>query len=180
VIETIDYPNNLQAGNLGHDRIKVCEDTDGDGRADKFTVFADELNIPTSLVFAKGGIVVTQPPRLLFLKDTDGDDRADVREVIMEGWGIGDTHAQANNLHWGYDNWLYGCVGYSGFNGTVGGREMRDSRRTDRRWNSCTNFPTTHGDKVPTRLETNSAARPTGLRFFTAACLPPSRLPDSA
>lgn len=42
----------------------------------------------------------------------------------MEGWGIADTHAQANNLHWGHDNWLYGCVGYSGFKGYVGGREL--------------------------------------------------------
>ena len=44
-----------------------------------------------------------------------------MRQEILTGWGIGDTHAQANNLHYGYDNWLYGCVGYSGFSGTVGG-----------------------------------------------------------
>ena len=132
VCETRDYPHDVERTGRGRDSIKICEDTDGDGRADKFTVFADELNIPTSLVFANGGIVVTQPPRMLFLKDSDGDDRADVREVIMEGWGIGDTHAQANNLHWGYDNWLYGCVGYSGFNGTVGGEEMRFGQGTYR------------------------------------------------
>jgi len=38
----------------------------------------------------------------------------------MTGWGINDTHAQANNLHYGLDNWLYGAVGYSGFKGTIG------------------------------------------------------------
>ena len=69
----------------------------------------------------KGGVIVSQPPRFLFLADTNGDDKADVRQEILTGWGIGDTHAQANNLHYGYDNWLYGCVGYSGFSGTVGG-----------------------------------------------------------
>lgn len=121
VAETRDYPHGVNPTGEGNDRITICEDTDGDGKADRFTVFADKLNIPTSLVFVNGGIVVSQPPRFLFLKDTDGDDRADVRQEILKGWGIGDTHAQANNLHWGHDNWLYGCVGYSGFNGEVGG-----------------------------------------------------------
>ncbi|MEY2879234.1 MAG: hypothetical protein RLZZ15_1614, partial [Verrucomicrobiota bacterium] len=125
VAETRDYPHNVKADDLGNDSIKICEDTDGDGRADKFTVFADKLNIPTGFTFANGGIVVAQSPRFLFLKDTDGDDKADVRTEIMTGWGINDTHAQANNLHYGFDNWLYGAVGYSGFNGTVGGKEMR-------------------------------------------------------
>jgi nifR3 family TIM-barrel protein len=65
--------------------------------------------------------MVAQPPSFLFLKDTDGDDKADVRETVFGGmWGIGDTHAQASNLHYGYDNWLYGAVGYSGFKGQVG------------------------------------------------------------
>ncbi|MHA3775553.1 PVC-type heme-binding CxxCH protein [Verrucomicrobiota bacterium sgz303538] len=122
IAETSDYPHGVSPNGEGHDRIKICEDTDGDGKADKFTVFADKLNIPTSIVFANGGVIVAQPPRFLFLKDTNGDDKADVREVIMEGWGVRDTHAQASNLHWGFDNWLYGCVGYSGFKGTVGGK----------------------------------------------------------
>ena len=55
VIETIDYPNNLQADNLGHDRITICEDTDGDGKADKFTRFAEKLSIPSTLAFVQGG-----------------------------------------------------------------------------------------------------------------------------
>ena len=121
VCETRDYPHGVRSSGEGNDSIKICEDTDGDGRADKFTIFADHLNLPTSLVFARGGVIVAQSPRFLFLKDTDGDDKADVREVVIEGWGIGDTHAQANNLHRGFDNWLYGCVGYSGFEGDVGG-----------------------------------------------------------
>ncbi|HMJ91107.1 MAG TPA: PVC-type heme-binding CxxCH protein, partial [Candidatus Acidoferrum sp.] len=101
VCETRDYPHDVQRSGEGNDSIKICEDTNGDGRADKFTVFADKLNIPTSLVFANGGIIISQPPRLLFLVDTNGDDKADVRREIMAGWGIGDTHAQANNLHYG-------------------------------------------------------------------------------
>ena len=132
VAETRDYPHDVKAAGLGNDSIKICEDTDGDGKADKFTVFADKLNIPTSLVFVNGGIIVSQPPRFIFLADTDGDDKADVRQEIMTGWGIGDTHAQANNLHYGYDNWLYGCVGYSGFNGEIGGDMKRFAQGTYR------------------------------------------------
>ncbi len=124
VAETNDYPHGVKPDGVGSDSIRICEDTDGDGKADKFTVFAEGLNIPTGLVFANGGIIVSQPPRFLFLKDNDGDDKADVREEIMTGWGIGDTHAQASSLHYGYDNWLYGCVGYSGFGGEVGGKRL--------------------------------------------------------
>jgi putative membrane-bound dehydrogenase-like protein len=124
VCETSDYPHGVKEDQQqGNDRIKICEDTDGDGKADKFTVFADKLNIPTSLVFANGGVIVAQSPNLVFLKDADGDDKADVRQVIMTGFGIRDTHAQASSLSYGYDNWLRGAVGYSGFVGEVGGEK---------------------------------------------------------
>ena len=123
VAETIDYPNNLQRDGSGHDQIKICEDTDGDGLADKFTVFADKLSIPTSLTFANGGLVVHQAPDTLFLQDTDGDDKADVRRTLFTGWSTGDTHAGPSNLRYGLDNWVYGMVGYAGFNGTVGGEK---------------------------------------------------------
>src|SRR5262249_48271574 len=75
----------------------------------------------TSLTFARGGVIVTQAPHTLFLKDTDGDDKADVREKLFTGWHTGDTHAGPSNLHYGHDNWVWGIVGYAGFNGTVGG-----------------------------------------------------------
>ncbi len=58
VCETVDYPNELQPPGEGRDRIRICEDTDGDGRADKFTVFAEKLSIPTSIAFARGGVIV--------------------------------------------------------------------------------------------------------------------------
>ncbi len=125
VIETVDYPNYVrdEAG-VGDDRIKICEDTDGDGRADKFTVFADKLNIPTSMTFANGGLVVAQAPHFLFLKDTDGDDRADVRQVMIDGWGTYDTHAGPSNLRYGIDNQIWGVVGYSGFKGDIAGKDQ--------------------------------------------------------
>ncbi|MBB21378.1 MAG: hypothetical protein CMN04_00560 [Roseibacillus sp.] len=122
VVETIDYPNNLQAGNIGNDRIKICEDTDGDGRADKFTVFADKLSIPTTMVFANGGVICTNGSDVLFLKDTNGDDVADLRKVLFTGIRTGDTHAGTSNFRYGVDNWIWATTGYSGFGGEVGGK----------------------------------------------------------
>jgi putative membrane-bound dehydrogenase-like protein len=121
IAETADYPHGVMENGQGHDSIRICEDTDHDGRADKFTVFATGLNIPTGLVLVNGGVIVSQPPRFVFLKDTNGDDKADERKEIISGWGIRDTHAQASNLHYGFDNWIYGCVGYSGFERSVDG-----------------------------------------------------------
>jgi hypothetical protein len=125
VAETFDYPNDLQPPGKGNDRIKICEDTDNDGKADKYTVFADKLSIPTSICFAGGGLVVAQAPDMLFLQDTDGDDKADVRKTLFTGFGTRDTHAGPSNLRYGFDNWVWGVCGYSGFRGEVGGKQVR-------------------------------------------------------
>lgn len=126
VVEARDYPHGLvNEGQPGESFIKICEDTNGDGKADKFTVFASGLNLATSLVFVNDGIIVSEARRMLFLKDTNGDDKADVRQVLLPGWGIGDTHAMQSNLGRGFDNWLYGAVGYSSFEGNVGGKDLR-------------------------------------------------------
>ncbi|WP_276371070.1 PVC-type heme-binding CxxCH protein [Chryseolinea sp. H1M3-3] len=122
VVETVDYPNSVRDDKgAGDDRIKICEDTDGDGKADNFKVFAENLNIPTSIVFANGGIIISQAPHFIFLKDTDGDDVADVKKIIIDGWGTFDTHAGPSNLKYGFDNQIWGTVGYSGFEGTIAG-----------------------------------------------------------
>jgi putative membrane-bound dehydrogenase-like protein len=120
--ETLDYPNVLRdPGAPGRDRLLICDDRDGDGRMDTFTVFADGLNIPTGFTFARGGVIVVQAPHTLFLRDHDGDDRADEREILFTGWGRYDTHAGPSNLVSGPDNWIWGTLGYSGFTGSVGG-----------------------------------------------------------
>jgi uncharacterized protein len=125
IVESVDYPNTFkETDGAANDRIKICEDTNGDGRADKFTVFADKLNIPTSLVFSNGGIIVSMAPDFVFMKDTNGDDVADVREVIITGWGKNDTHAGPSNLQYGFDNKIWGVLGYSGFKGFIDGKKM--------------------------------------------------------
>ncbi len=125
IAETLDYPNDKQPPGKGHDRIVILEDTKGTGKADKFTVFADGLSIPTSMTFASGGVIVTQAPETLFLKDSHGGDQADVRETLFRGWGVNDTHAGPSNLRYGFDNRIWGTVGYSGFNGRVDGKDYR-------------------------------------------------------
>ena len=132
VVETRDYPHGVSENQAGQDSVKICEDTDGDGKADKFTVFADKLNLPTGIVFARQGIIVAAPPQFIYLEDTNGDDKADKREVIIDCWGIRDTHAQASSLHYGFDNWIYGCVGYSGIEGYVGGKQHQFAMGTYR------------------------------------------------
>ncbi len=119
IVESVDYPNTfLETDGAANDRIKICEDTNGDDRADKFTIFADKLNIPTSMVFANGGVVVSMAPYFVFLKDTDGDDKADVRENILTGWEKTDTHFGPSNLQYGFNNKIWGVVG-SSFRGTT-------------------------------------------------------------
>jgi putative membrane-bound dehydrogenase-like protein len=125
LLETVDYPNKILDGAPGDDRIRILEDTNGDGKADKFTVFAEHLNIPTSLTFANGGVIVSQAPHVLFLKDTNGDDKADVRQILNTGWGTRDTHAGPSNLMYGPDNQIWGVVGYSGFDSEVGGKRIQ-------------------------------------------------------
>jgi hypothetical protein len=123
-LEANDYPNRVlpEGDPGGTDRVLILEDTDGDGRADESIVFADGMNLATSLVLANGGLVVAQAPDILFFRDTDGDDRSDSRQTIMTGWPRNDTHGTPSNFRYGLDNQILASVGYNGFRGTVGGR----------------------------------------------------------
>jgi putative heme-binding domain-containing protein len=81
-----------------NDKLLIFEDTDGDGRADKMTVFADKLHCPTGFELYAGGVIVAQAPDLMFLRDTDGDGKADLRERILSGVDSADTHHTANSF----------------------------------------------------------------------------------
>lgn len=109
VTESFEYPRR-EAG-LGRDRIKILEDTNGDGRADSVKIFAEGLNIPSGIAIGHGGVWVANAPDLLFMQDTDGDDRADKIEVVVTGFGRDDTHELPNSLTWGPDGALYGLNG---------------------------------------------------------------------
>jgi putative membrane-bound dehydrogenase-like protein len=109
ITESLEYPR--KSAGPGKDRVKVLEDTDEDGKADKFTVFAEGLNIPSGVAVGHGGVWVANAPDILFLQDTDGDGKADKQEVIVTGFGRDDTHELPNSLTWGPDGWLYGLNG---------------------------------------------------------------------
>ncbi len=120
-VETNDYPNNVLPDSVkGNDRVVILEDTNGDGRADKKTVFADGMNLATSLAFANGGVIVSQAPHMLFFKDTNGDGKADERKILFTGFPRGDTHGTISNMRYGFDNQIWASLGYNGFRGTVG------------------------------------------------------------
>jgi putative heme-binding domain-containing protein len=91
------YPH-WKPGEEMNDLVLILDDADGDGRADKCTVFADKLHVPTGLEFYAGGLLVGQQPDLMYLKDTDGDDVADVRERVLHGIDSADTHHALNSF----------------------------------------------------------------------------------
>src|SRR5216683_2674964 len=99
-------------GPKGADRITIMEDTNGDGRADKFKDFVSGLNLCTGIEFGFGGVFVMQSPYLLFYPDKNRDDVLDsAPEVLLSGFGMEDAQSMANHLTWGPDGWLYGLNG---------------------------------------------------------------------
>ncbi len=115
-----DYPVGGKEPRSAHDRVSMLEDTNGDGVMDKKTVFYEGLELATSLVFYKDGVIVSQAPDTYWLRDTNGDGKADEKVTLFTGWGTMDTHAVTSNLRWGPDGWIYGSVGYSAGDVTSG------------------------------------------------------------
>lgn len=109
ICESVDYPDLNPP--VPRDRIKVLEDTDGDGSLDRSTIFADGLSLPAGVAVGFGGVWVASAPDILFLRDSDGDGKADQRDVIVTGFGKDDAHEVVNSLTWGPDGWLYGLNG---------------------------------------------------------------------
>ena len=103
VVEMPGYP--LDTGGSG--RVKLLKDSDGDGQPDDAVVFADGLTLPTGIMRWKNGVIVTDPPDVLYLEDTDGDDRADRREVMLTGFALSNPQHNANKPLYGLDNWIY-------------------------------------------------------------------------
>ncbi|MDZ4819595.1 MAG: PVC-type heme-binding CxxCH protein [Planctomycetota bacterium] len=91
------YPH-WKPGEKMDDKLLILEDTNGDGKADKCTTFADDLHCPTGFEFWNGGVIVGMQPDVVFLKDTNGDDKADSRETILNGIDSADTHHAANSF----------------------------------------------------------------------------------
>ncbi len=112
------------------DKILIFEDTDGDGRADRQTIFADGLHVPTGLELGDGGVYLAQQPNLMFLKDTDGDDRADVRQIVLGGFDTADSHHSLHAFTWdpgGGLNFQEGLFNFSQIESAYGPVRKHDS-----------------------------------------------------
>lgn len=129
VCETVDYPNELQPAGAGRDRIRICEDTNGDGKADRFTVFASRMSIPTAIVLVRDGAIIQDGTKTVFLKDVDGDDVADFKQELITGWGMGDTHGGVSNFQLGLDNWIWGMQGYNDSRPVINGERQQGFRQ---------------------------------------------------
>jgi azurin len=93
------YPH-VYPGKEPADKIVILEDRNQDGKADKCTVFADDLHIPLSFELAKNGVYVSEQPDLTLIEDLDGDDRADRRTVLLSGFGTEDSHHSIHDFIW--------------------------------------------------------------------------------
>ena len=117
VVEMIDYSERREeVPHLG--RIRMLEDSDGDGVFEKSTVFADNLPWPTAVFCYNGGVLVGATPDILYLKDTNGDGKADVRETMFTGFAEGvkriNVQAMLNSFIWGLDNRIHGATSGNG------------------------------------------------------------------
>ena len=142
VAETPEYPNGRRQVNVepwkdsgslekgkyerpARDRISILSDADGDGVMDKKHVFYEGLELVTSFVFHKDGVIICAAPDIISLRDTDRDGKAETVAKVYTGLGIGDTHAVINNMRWGHDGWIYATHGYSASNDVTSGDGAR-------------------------------------------------------
>lgn len=118
--------------------IRLLEDTDGDGRMEKSTVFADRLTWPQSVCCYKGGVFVIAPPSLWYMKDTNGDGVADVKEEWYSGFSLANVQALSNGLEWSFDHGIYWAGGRSGAEIKQGDQLLFALNRKDLRLNPMT------------------------------------------
>lgn len=112
VTQSSAYPM-AAAPKQGHDKITILEDTNGDGKADKFTAFAEDLNIPIGIIPVSKGAIAFSIPNIYRFTDLDEDGKADDKKVILGAFGQQDTHGLVNNFIRGFDGWIYACHGFT-------------------------------------------------------------------
>ncbi len=125
VAEMRGYPNGgVATGKITSGRIKVLEDSDGDGVYETSRVYADGLRFPTGIMPWHGGLLVANAPDILYLEDTKGTGKADRQRVLYTGFNLANIQQIVNSLQWGLDNWVYGVAGGDG--GTIRSAEKTD------------------------------------------------------
>jgi putative membrane-bound dehydrogenase-like protein len=117
VAEMMDYPDDPPAGKPARSRIRLLEDTNGDGKPDRTSIFADQVLAVSGIMPWKGGLIVTSAPDILFMKDENGDGKTDIRKVLYTGFPKVNHEARITNPRLGVDNWIY-CSN-AGSNGRI-------------------------------------------------------------
>ncbi len=107
VAEMMDYPEDPPPGTPARSRIRLLQNTNGDGKTFRSTVFADNVLAVSGFMPWKGGLIVTSAPDILYLKDTHGDGKADLRQVLYTGFPKVNQEARITNPRLGVDNWIY-------------------------------------------------------------------------
>ncbi|MFN9718050.1 MAG: PVC-type heme-binding CxxCH protein [Planctomycetota bacterium] len=114
VSSSLEYPFAAKPDVEPRDTIRILEDTNGDAKADRVTVFADKLNIPIGLLPYGDGVITFSIPNIWYLRDTDGDHVCDKREVLYGPFDTSrDTHGMCNAFRMGDDGWIYACHGFN-------------------------------------------------------------------
>jgi putative membrane-bound dehydrogenase-like protein len=172
VAEAFSYPQRQPEGK-GKDRILIFEDTDGDGKFDKRTVFMEGLNLVSGLEVGFGGVWIGAAPYLMFVPVKD-DKPVGEPKILLDGWAYQDTHETLNTFTWGPDGWLYGCHGVF-THSRVGKPGTPDKDRTPINAGVWRYHPTRHVFEV----FAHGTSNPWGLDFneyghaFVEACVIP-------
>ncbi|HKA08310.1 MAG TPA: PVC-type heme-binding CxxCH protein, partial [Gemmataceae bacterium] len=121
LLVAFDYMTGLGTEIVRRDEIRLLEDTDGDGYADRSTVFANGFNSIQGLAQHNGTVYVMHAPYLTALRDTKGAGQADDRRDLITGLGLPPEQDQirlhnANGVVVGHDGWLYLALGDHGCN----------------------------------------------------------------
>ena len=170
VTDTIEYPFPAPPSRKGRDTLKILEDINGDGRADRITTFADGLNVAIGVLPYGDGAIVFSIPNIWYLRDTDGDGQCDKREKLYGPFDYSrDTHGLNNSFRRGLDGWIYACHGFNNHSQVTG----RDGHTVDMQSGNTYRFRAdgsriehfTHGQVNPFGM----AADPLG-NLFTADC----------
>ncbi len=181
VVEAFVYPKRIkgdgpmlpEADRKKGDKILIFEDTDGDGKFDKRTVFLEGLNLVSGIEYGFGGLWIGAAPYFCFIPILENDKPGEVK-VLLDGWGYEDTHETLNSFVWGPDGWLYGCHGVF-THSNVGKPDAKDKDRQRINAGIWRYHPTKHSFEV----FAHGTSNPWGLDynqhgdFFAEACVIP-------
>ncbi len=166
VVENHGYP--LDTNSLG--RVILLQDTNGDGKPDRSTVFADKLLLPTGVMRWKKGLLVTDAPHLWYLEDTNGDGKADVRRAVLSGFAFTNPQHTVNHPVYGLDNWIY--LAHEGFAGALIFADKFGDRGSDIHFADRPGGPSVKNERRNVRfrpdtydLDTTSSTSQFGLAF---------------